>query len=168
MHALVTTSRWVMGTRLWASFVIHHVYWMDRQIHCPHLTRQAVVVHSGRLVPGLFICCWWERSCGAQIAVHRERQPSLLWSVCTCVLTTSFATAKMSWMYLCQGKKSYLRMDLLLTDDRFVLSVVSQWALEIYQVQLMCVDTNRMSLRLSLVQQLSAELWCPTPTVPAV
>lgn len=81
-----------MRTMLSTSCVIHEVHGTDRQLHRPHLTWQAVTVHSDRMVPGLFICCRRERSWGVQIALHRERQPSLLWSVCTCVLTSSVAT----------------------------------------------------------------------------
>lgn len=59
----------------------HQAPGTDRQLHCPHLTWQAVTVRSDRSVPGLFICCRWERSWVGQIALHTERQPSLLWSV---------------------------------------------------------------------------------------
>lgn len=58
----------------------HQARGTDRQLHCPHLTWQAVTARSDRSVPGLFICCRWERSWVGQIALHTERQPSLLWS----------------------------------------------------------------------------------------
>lgn len=51
-----------MRTVLSTSWVIHQVYGTDRQLHRPHLAWQVVTVHSDRSVPGLFTCCWWERS----------------------------------------------------------------------------------------------------------
>lgn len=83
----------------------HQARGTDRQLHCPHLTWQAVTVRSDRSVPGLFICCRWERSWVGQIALHTERDSHHcfeVWAtVCVHSLAASLATGQVARFFFC-------------------------------------------------------------------
>lgn len=154
----------------------HQARGTDRQLHCPHLTWQAVTARSDRSVPGLFICCRWERSWVGQIALHTERQPSLLWSAsnrvraqprCVACHRTSCAFFFFSARW---EIKRVLRV--LFIDDKFMLSVVWQWAPEIYPAQREVVFSQvKKQVSVHSHSQWNSDVrvsrGCPGPAVPA-
>lgn len=154
----------------------HQARGTDRQLHCPHLTWQAVTARSDRSVPGLFICCRWERSWVGQIALHTERQPSLLWSAsnrvraqprCVACHRTSCAFFFFSARW---EIKRVLRV--LFIDDKFMLSVVWQWAPEIYPAQREVVFSQvNKQVSVHSHSQWNSDVrvsrGCPGPAVPA-
>lgn len=88
----------------------------DRHLHCPHLTWQVVTVRSDQSVPALFICCLWERSCGAQIA-FAQRDSHHCFEVWASVCVHELAVGTTNCTYLCQGKiKSVHGFYLLMTS----------------------------------------------------
>lgn len=143
-----------------------------RQLHCPHLTWQAVTVRSDRLVPGLFICCWWERSWGEQIAfaqgetaITALKCEHLCVYVCVRRLTSSLATGRTSCTYLCQGKIK-ICVWILFIDDKFMLFVVRpRRAGDLSSSLGSRVLTGQqagecLSCSLPGSHRLSAEMWC--------